>query len=347
MSYQIDHDVLSQSKINAYRRCGHAYDLFVNQGLVPRVDRPAPALGTAVHFAMASALKGGSIRAAIERWHEESMADIHKKFEPTIEEAAQYLIIKDLAIQLTERNLKKFVEEGWQVVSHKGVPLIEYAFIHPLNIGHWKSFRGTLDLVAKDRSGMPWLIDWKVRGSFMQDATEEANLQMATYQYLLQLDGVEAAGSISWQISDDVPRPPEQIKNGKFSRAAIRTTWDVYAATVKNAGQNPDDYLDMRDKLSLVEWFRLSKAYRSAREVQAVWDEIIIPSAHEMTEIVGQNSPSYVRNFHFINCGICAYRDLCLEALRGGDVDFLKQVRFRHNTDTGPTAYVPPELIGD
>lgn len=346
--YQIDHDVLSQSKINAFRRCGYAYDLCFNQELVPRVDRPAPALGNAVHAGNASALKGGSISVAVGKWYEETMEALHKLFEPTAEEIAMYMQARDLAIQISERTIKKFHEDGWTLVTHKGVPVIEYAFNGPLNIGHWKFFRGTLDLVARDRNGMVWLVDWKVRSSFQPDEKEEHNLQMASYQYLLQEEGLEAVGSISWQIANHVPRPPELLKDGKrFSKALIRSTWEVYEAAVLAAGFNPNDYLEMRDKLATVEWFRPSKAYRSKTEINAVWNEIVVPSAVEMAEQATiDSSRPYVRNFHFINCGLCAYKDLCLEGLRGGDTDFIKQVRFRR-TNEAAAQFVPPDFTED
>lgn len=349
--YQIDHDVLSQSKINAYRRCGYAYDLCFNQELLPRVDRPAPALGNAVHAGNASALRGGSIVAAVNSWYEETMAAIHKLFEPTPEEITIYMESRDLAIQISDRTIKKFHEDGWSLVTHKGAPIIEYAFNVPLNIGHWKTFRGTLDLVAKDRNGMPWLVDWKVRSSFQPDDKEEHNLQMATYQYLLKQEGLEAVGSISWQIANHVPRAPERLKKGGFSRAAIRSTWEVYSATLISNNIDPSEYLDMRDKLSIVEWFRLSKAYRSSREIDTVWKEIVIPSAIDMADF-GPQQPKhdgqlgYVRNFHFINCGLCAYKDICLEALRGGDTEFIKQVRFRRANEE-QTKLQLPDFIED
>lgn len=348
--YQIDHDVQSQSKINAYRRCGYAYDLCFNQELAPRVDRPAPALGTAVHAGNASGLRGGSIKVAVEKWFEDTMNALHKLFEPTAEEIQMYMASRDLAVQISTRTIAKFKEDGWTLYTHKGAPIVEYAFNKPLNIGKFKSFRGTLDLVARDRNGMPWLIDWKVRSSFQPDDKEEHNLQMAAYQYLLLEEGLsDIVGSISWQIANHEPRVPEALKNGKgLSRAAIRTTWEIYEAEIIKHGFNPTEYLEMKDKLGLVEWFRLSKAYRSGKEIRAVWNEIIIPSTHEManadvarTMIPTMAAKPYVRNFHFINCGLCAYRDLCLEALRGGDVDFIKQVRFRRANEAATKLELP------
>ena len=78
------------------------------------------------------------------------------------------------------------------------------------------------------------------------------------YQWPLQWEevadqvyvGLDEIDGVYWQVKKAAPRLPSRNKDGKMSRRAMVTTWEVYKGALLEAGLDPADYEDMRDKLS-------------------------------------------------------------------------------------------------
>ncbi len=353
---------LSFSQLRTFDSCGHKWKYNYLDRLVPRIDRPKLDVGSAVHRGIAHGLLGESAQEGVQHWVEEKL---ERAKPPLTEEETEILHTQAaFASELADRALMEFHRAGFETVwlnhpaSNEKTALIENKLQIPIDVPGWNGFKGYVDWVAREKaSGFLWLVDFKVKESFTNEEAEEYNTQMAIYAYLLRKQyGLETAGSIAWQIKSTLPRAPTLNKadkwgNQKMSRALITTTWEMYEQTLIENGLDPADYIEeMKPKLESVQWFRMAKAYRNQQEIDAVWNEIVLPGAAKVTR--DRSNPQFLtRNMNFFNCNGCAYKDLCLEELRGGDTEFIKKARFSvigGKEEPAPIVeaeWTPPELL--
>ncbi len=325
---------LSFSQISTYLRCRQGWRYIYQENLVPRVDARSLSLGSAVHMGLATALREyyygrmsveDGVRKGVESWKEQELAR-EGLFEEEIE--AIYQVAAD-AEQIAIRTLRKLPIDEWETVTDpSGIPMIECYFTIPLK--GWGGFHGYIDWVGRHKpTGQIWLVDWKVRKSFQPHEAEEVNLQNAAYQYaIFRILRKPPVGTIAFQISDKPPAKPKLNKDGTMSRALIKTDWETYKAALLEAGLNPDDYLDMAEKLSTVEFFRPVKEYRTLDMVRRVWKEVIEPTARE----IQRSNKIVVRNLGHRTCNGCVYRQLCLAELGGEDAEYIRETHYRPRT---------------
>ena len=323
--------LLSFSQISTYLRCRQEWQYVYQGKLAPRMDARPLSLGSAVHIGLATALREyhcgqmsveDGVRKGTESWKERELAR-DDLFEEEIE--AIHQVAAD-AEQIAIRTLRKLPIDEWETVTDPaGIPMIEYYFTIPLK--GWGGFHGYIDWVGRHKpTGQIWLVDWKVRKSFQPYEAEEVNLQNAAYQYaIFRILRKPLVGTITFQISDKPPAKPKLNKDGTMSRALIKTDWETYKAALLEAGLSPDDYLDMAEKLSTVEFFRPAKEYRTLDTVRRVWKEVIEPTARE----IRRSNKIVVRNLGHRTCNGCAYRQLCLAELGGGDVEYIRETHYR------------------
>jgi hypothetical protein len=62
--------------------------------------------------------------------------------------------------------------------------------------------------------------------------------------------------------------------------------------------------------------------------VRRVWKEVIEPTARE----IRRSNKIVVRNLGHRTCNGCAYRQLCLAELGGGDVEYIRETHYRSRT---------------
>ncbi len=327
--------LLSFSQISTYLRCRQAWRYIYQENLVPRVDARPLSLGSAVHMGLAAALREyhygrmlveDGVRKGVEAWREQELAR-DDLFEEEIE--AIHQVVAD-AEQIAIRTLRKLPIDEWEtVIDPAGTPMIEYYFTIPLK--GWGGFHGYIDWVGRHKpTGQIWLVDWKVRKSFQPHEAEEVNLQNAAYQYtIFRILRKPPVGTITFQISGKPPTRPKLNKDGTMSRALIKTDWETYKVALLEAGLDPDDYLDMAEKLSTVEFFRPAKEYRTLATVRRVWKEVIELTARE----IRRSTKIVVRNLGHCTCNGCAYRQLCLAELSGGDVEYIRETHYRSRAD--------------
>ena len=326
--------LLSFSQISTYLRCRQGWWYTYQENLVPRMDARPLSLGSAVHIGLATALREhhygrmlveDGVRKGVESWKEQELAR-EDLFEEEIE--ATHQVATD-AEQIAIRTLRKLPIDEWEtVIDPAGIPMIEYYFT--ILLKGWGGFHGYIDWVGWHKpTDQIWLVDWKVRKSFQPHEAEEVNLQNAAYQYaIFQVLRKLPVGTITFQISDKPPAKPRLNKDGTMSRALIKTDWETYKAALLEAGLNPDDYLDMAEKLSTVEFFRPVKEYRTLDTVRRVWEGIIEPTAREI-----RSNKIVVRNLGHRTCNGCAYRQLCLAELGGGDAEYIRETHYRSRAD--------------
>jgi len=286
-----------------------------------------PTLGSAVHYGLAKIILGEPpelLSNHLVKWQEDYLAGRGTLY--LSEELDTLVQLREEAEALVLRAIEFINLDQWETEQLNGEPMVEKELIVPL-FG-WGGYHGFLDWVAIDKNtGARWLIDFKVRKEMIPDESEEVNFQMATYQQLLAYHGLPTVGTINLQIQAKLPKIPKINKDGSVARSDIKTDWPTYRQTVIDSNNDPNDYLDMMEKLLLKEFFRKSLAYRGPQEVQNIWDEIVVPASLDMANQNTQDNLFY-RNMNYMNCKMCGMTDYCLEDLRGGDIEFLLKTQY-------------------
>jgi len=294
----------SYSQISAWNSCQWKWMYSYKMGLIYKSNLAATK-GTIIHRVIENILRGREADYDLIVGEEEG------EFNPNEYEDITNIMRDCIEVGKTS---VKFLD-NWETVNINGEPAIEYKIDMPLPNGD--RYVGYIDWVAKDPDGKIWLVDFKTRDKFLPDWTEELNLQMSAYQYALYKLGVITTGSVSLQIKSSAPKKPKKNKSGLFSKAKIVSTWETYKATVIEDGQDPNDYLDMQEKLAEVQFFKMSRAFRSIEELERTWDNVVLRSIDNIKKI--GDSPARVMSF--MKCNMCKFRELCIEDLKGGNID--------------------------
>lgn len=345
------------SQINEFMRCPYRWEV-KNRRLIDRREIAPPMdLGSAVHAGMSGAIlvyaelgspqKLSKINDAavtqaalqgVRNWRKTWMEEHLGNHNLSDELDTQLNEMQVKAFELADRALDELELERWEVIRYKDVPLVEQKIIIPFLPKI--PFYGTPDVVWKDRSrGGVWPTDYKVRQHLQAVEHEEVDLQLPAYQYMLGHLGIATVGSIKFQIRAELPKVPTLNKDKTMSRQRIATTWEVYESTLKLFGLNPASYQEMRQKLD-VEFFRLDQLYRNPFEIQSFWDNIIMPLGKQLV-----GAKEFIRHMHFINCGGCWARELCLSELRGEDTGFLLETQFIDLANPKPKMMLRPEDV--
>lgn len=327
----------NQSQYAAWARCKKEYSIKYESNLIPRTVPGYFNMGSAIHRGLMAGLLKRSIEGEIGKWSAEILeAGIS---EPQEQELKQTVGTATVVAQRTIKQLD--IGHKWETVIHGGQPMVEVKLKVPFSIGSFQDFEGTLDWVAREcDSGAEWLIDHKGFKTFIPEENEEWNVQMSCYQYLLQKEKRPIVGSILHQIRPEVPREPKQNKDGAMSRADIISDWPTYERALKRAKLDPAEYEDMKEKLAGKSFWRYSRAYRTRQEIEGVWEDVRA-AAGDLQIYLNAGGRPY-RTLASRVCAGCTVRDLCMEELRGGDVEFIRATQFR--TADEPNKYVQPEF---
>jgi hypothetical protein len=206
------------------------------------------------------------------------------------------------------------------VVKHqKEVPALELHFKVPCL--PTRGLHGFIDAILREKeTGFIWCVDYKFRKALAPDDDEAFNIQNAVYSHACELMGINITGTMTWQHCNTPASDPQVLKDGKISKAKIKTTWERYAEFCRDNGQNPDDYEEeMKPKLDEIEWFRATKEYRNPTTVQLIWDECVLPSAKGIKSSHGKKANNF-RSMYPMNCKMCSFGSLCQAELRDYDV---------------------------
>lgn len=330
---------LSYSRISNWYRCRYAYHMQWTRGLVPRVAAQPLRRGILIHAGLESALHVhflgirdedelmastyAGVKAEYEEWADS------ETIKPLLEENSQLwdeaIETRDNSIMIAARAVRELglASDRWETLVLDEMPLIEYNLEQTLASSgiRFEKFEGRLDWVARDKeTGHAWLMDFKTRKQMQPIEADETNLQFAIYQHLLGLRGIKLNGTATYQIRAAVPKDPKVNKNGSISRAACATNWETYERAVLSAGLDPYDYIEMKDKFS--DFQRLDFTYRTEKEVESLWEGVMSTVA----DLSRDSLPVY-RSMNTFNCRGCAYKEHCMESLRGGDVEFIEKTQ--------------------
>lgn len=184
----------------------------------------------------------------------------------------------------------------------------------------------TLDLLVWS-DGELWISDHKFVKQFRDEEQFALDWQVAIYTMAARAHGFPVAGFLVDQIAP-TPKKPELNKPDKYGKQAMSRTkvgdWPTYRAALLEAGLDPADYADMEEKLPACSEFRRYALYRTDLELLNLVPEIVAA----INEVASVNKTIYKCNDQ-LRCKTCQFQELCVEQVKGGDVDFLMATAYQ------------------
>ena len=180
------------------------------------------------------------------------------------------------------------------------------------------TWNGRMDAIIKigGYGEEKWGLEAKYVGQYRSEESVELSSQLAMYLLFMREAFVNTPNPklIYLQILNKMPGIPNVNKTGGISRSPINTDWDTYKQAIVANGYNPEDYADVREKLSTKRFWSeqvvTRPAERLAEERAALYDVTV--------EIMAKRKRVYMCDSPFL-CKSCQFRDLCLETVRGHD----------------------------
>lgn len=329
--------MVSVSQIQTFLSCKKKWEYGYIENLKPRVERSYLTIGKLCHKGMQVAMK--------ELW-EHPMTDLNNMINKANiaidEEWQKYMEITPLldeeipdmeqmledAKNVFTQALEEFEPWKYEVVSveksRELIPALELHFKIPCSTT--KGLHGYIDAILYDKeTKSTWCVDYKFRKSLAPDDDEAYNIQNAVYTMACMKMGIDITGTMTWQHLNTPAADPIVLKDGKISRAKIKTTWDHYAAFCRGHGEDPANYEDeMREKLAEIEWYRVTREYRNKETVNNIWKDCVEPVANMIKKAHNKGANNF-RSMYPWNCKMCQFQSLCQAGLRNYDAEAIRQ----------------------
>lgn len=310
----------SFSQISSYKSCKLKWYFGYVVGIEPKRLRPTISFGSCGHAILEASFTGKDLKSAAEKWSND-LIDSSNWFDEEIEEIK---VIAEEALRTVEHYLLYHPEDrSWVIMDVEKEYNVSIEGMAGIRI------KGYLDVVIREEEQSKNL--WVVEHKFPKSLKEEENLDLV--QQLKMYDwaarkiykglGFTFKGCIYNQILGKAPKIPSLNKNGTMSKAAISTTWDVYSDCLIKAGLDPVEYIDMKEKLDQKHFWQRNKVLTSEVERKNfVMDlkKVIWEMTKKSNHIYG--AYSYI-------CDDCEFKELCIEHLKGGDVEFIIENNYR------------------
>ena len=329
--------MISVSQIQTFLSCKKRWEYGYIEGITPRVERSYLTIGKLCHKGMQVAMtgiwKGGrweeardqALKAIDDEWAK--YMEVTPFLNEELPEMDQMLLD---AKSIFTQALWEFQPWKYEVLtlSDKGKPIPALELHFKVPCPPTKGLHGYIDAILRDKeTGFVWCTDYKFRKSLSPDEDEASNIQNAVYSYACAKMGVDITGTMTWQHLNTPASDPQILKDGKVSRAKIKTTWKHYKDFLVANGEDPEDYAEMEEKLAEIEWFRPTLEYRNVDTVVKVWTECILPVARAIKQAHGKNAVNY-RSLYPLNCRLCQYSSLCQAELRDYDAEGIRNLEF-------------------
>jgi hypothetical protein len=360
---------ISHSEMYALKTCPRRWAYQYKERLQRKGKRSTynMLVGSAVHAGLAAALREVFVRqktdaknlsypinaaeilkagvVGVQEWQmaENSKVDINLTWANDILidiSSAAYIAKSVLTYQLPQFDF----DNVWYVLSIFDVlgegyspdePFIEYPFEWALPGSFF--LKGAIDAALYNaEDGRSYIIDWKVRGVIGSAQQAEMDGQLPLYLAALVYNrygdvskGDEWAIAM-WELLNEVPRPAALTTKLVPSLTKQKTTWDVWAESIRVAGFNPESYrAQMEGKLRSPETYRrMTIIPRSpalledALQTAGAWASL----AKQYTENSATSSALAVYNY--MTCQMCPYKLLCNAQRHGDNVDYLLATEF-------------------
>jgi len=303
---------VSWSEIQTWCACREKWRWAYEVGIVPKRVERAPSVGSCGHAAIAAVLQGKNWTQAVNDWLKQ---EINRRplFE---EEEAERQEIANLILSIIPRYLD-YYQDKFETV------LVEHEFEIPIRgirnrlVGYW-------DAIVRGPDGHLWLLEHKFpQQRFRTEENLDLDGQIGTYQYAAYRLGYHIVGTMYNQILGRLPAVPKINKDGSVSKAVVYTDWQTYRDFVIKQKLDPNDYQEMEGKLADFKFFQRNYIFRPLVEMRLF--------ARDMERRIWdmQKSKKHIyRSESFITCGQCSYRELCLESLKGGDIEYIIENQF-------------------
>lgn len=312
---------VSYSEMFTYGVCPKKHHWTYRRNIEPAAyATPKADLGAAGHYAIEEHWRCNQWDAALDRW-------LAKQLETPMWDEDQerfQQVVRDLT-EIIPRYLDHYSSDQLTIVPSNvelefNVKLPRFGV--RLN-GYW-------DALAIDPRGGIWIMDHKFisGGQFRQPWELEMDLQIGTYEWAARELGIKVQGTIYDQIRAEPPRPPRLLANGKsLSKADIVCDPGTYLAEILRHGFDPADYRDILDKLLAKPFFVREYITRTPAEIDN-FERDMLARVKEMRRAKREVYMTPNR----INCSSCPFRDLCLDTLKGRDVEAVIATSYQPRT---------------
>ena len=352
---------VSVSQLQTFLSCKRKWQYNYIENLKPRVERSYLTVGKLCHKGMQTAMQElwdmqrndyipnyndveeTAVKAMQEEYDEYCVVTPHLE-----EETPEFEKLWEDAESVFRQAFFEFQPWKYEVVTlrdkGKDIPALELHFKVPCP--PTKGLHGYIDAILKDReTGFTWCTDYKFRKSLSPDEDEAFNIQNAVYAYACQKMGVDITGTMTWQHVNTPAAEPAILKDGRISRAKIKTTWTKYEQFCIEHGQDPQDYyLEMEEKLRDIEWCRATLEYRNPETIDRIWKECVVPVAKQVKAAHGKKADNFCSLYPW-NCRIgCQYQSICQAELRGYDVDAIREREYVKRTTRNEGEATEPAL---
>lgn len=325
--------MVSVTQLQGFGACRRRWHYGYVRGLRPRRDRGYLTVGRMVHAGFEAALLmraagcesvGEMVDGGLQAIGDEARLTL-MEFDGDPMEAVDGAGREACAI--FEEALPEFDPTRWDVVEVGGRPAVELHFVMPCPPA--RGLHGYVDSVLRERStGQVWCVDYKFRGRLADADEERFSLQRAVYARALRDMGVPITGTLTWQRLRRPQAVPRLLRDGTMSRARVLCTWEAYEGHLVDAGLDPADYADMREKLADVEVWRETRELRSDEYLDRVWEEVVAPLTAEAAECRECGHPYPVPTMDPFRCRSCPFCELCQAELRGYDSAYIEESGF-------------------
>lgn len=190
----------------------------------------------------------------------------------------------------------------------------------------------TLDKIIEDENGL-WVVERKWVKTFRSTDQMDLDGQLNRYVIAAKANGFDVLGVLVDQVGPPPKKPslnqPDRKTGKKLMSRAKCGDWRTYKAALLAEGLDPEEYAEeMMEKLPYCSEFRRDYVYRSDVELANYIEDI----KTKVQEVSSVNKTIYTCDDQ-IRCSCCQFRELCIERLKGGDVDYLMKTMFKQKTD--------------
>jgi PD-(D/E)XK nuclease superfamily len=310
---------VSQSKVNAWRRCRLQFHFQHVDHLKPFLKARPLKFGGIVHTLMEELSKGKDPFKKLQAIGEHE----RKLFREEIEYYGD--IITDIEY-IMRAYIKFWAKEPLKWINVNGKKA-ELPF--EVELTSEIRFKGTLDGVVKHRS-FTALLEHKTHKNIPNDDHRWRNLQSAVYIRMLQMAGwVKDIDGTLWNyVRSKSPTRPKLLKAGGMSQASIDTLPDVIGTFLTEHKLSAVPYKEFISTqiVNLQTWFQRVYTPIKPEVVMTLFLEFV-RTAREMAGYYEKNKSPPPRSIGQ-HCMWCSFEPLCRAELMGDDVDFVREHQF-------------------
>lgn len=318
--------ILSNSKVNTWRKCHYSYYLKYKEKLVKKSKAGALFRGSMLHECLEAYNNGKSWKKVYKKYLEQFNKDY---FAEEIEEMGN---VPKMVYDLMESYVEYYKDEEDELEYlvnelHFELPLIKDV-----------SIQGYIDAVVRRKSDNSiWAMETKTYAREPDPDFLIFNNQSALYNWALQqLYPDEKIGGTLWNIiKAKQPSEPTILKSGEVSKRGLDSTPLMVRNWLLGNNFNPEDYQELLEKVSYNDFF--SRYY--IRTSDKVINSIMQDFKDSGEQILSNQKLNFFIKDKNLNrdCTWCNYKEICHAELEDNDVDFIrtKMYKIREEEENG------------